>query len=81
MADPTNTGPMPGFINKGLGMLFGPKPKQPTGGMAPPPGSVTLAAPAPTPEMLGTGLAAKAATELRDRQAVIDETLRRAGAQ
>jgi len=45
MADQNNQGPMPEFINKGLGMLFGTKPKQPTGGMAPPP--VATVTPAP----------------------------------
>ncbi len=82
MADTNNTGPMPGFINKGLGMLFGTKPKaKQGGGMAPPPARVVPAPTAPTPEMLGTGVAAGAATELQQRKNRIDAALQAAGAE
>jgi len=82
MADNENKGPMPGFLNKGLGMLFGTKPKAgQTGGMAPPPARVVPAPATPTPEMLGTGLAANAATELQQRKNRTDAALRAAGAE
>lgn len=36
MAEPNSSNPMPKWLDKGLGMLFGTKPKQALG-MAPPP--------------------------------------------